>query len=89
MEKYLVAKRLTAAQRRKAGLPLHLSLAPQRINRSQWYYEEPRHIDVVAWVTVSNGQRMPVHAKIPWKSIERSMRRYRAYKRAHSAGAKP
>ncbi len=87
MELVPVAKKLTPAMRKKAGLPQHLSLSPQRINRNAWYYEEPRHIDVVTWITVTNGQRVPVHVHLSWKSLERSMRRYRAYRRSVSAGA--
>lgn len=95
MEKRLVAKKnLTAAQRRKAGLPLHLSLSPQRVRKDSWYYEEPKHVHIVVWTeplerAYSRGERFAVHARIPWASLAKSMKRYRAYKRTHSAGEKP
>lgn len=78
-------KKLSAAQRRKVGLPLHLSLAPQHIRPDEWYYEEPKHIDVVAWVAsdraMSAREKFPIHIKIPWHSLAKSLKRYRAYKR--------
>jgi hypothetical protein len=81
-------KKLTAAQRRKNGLPLHLSLSPQPIKPDQqWYYEEPKHVHVVAWSeplerATSRGEKIVVHVKIPWSRLANSMRRYRSYKRA-------
>jgi hypothetical protein len=93
MEKYLVAKRrLTAGQRKKAGLPQKLSLSPQHIRPDEWYYEEPKHIHIVAWIPPlkrahTQGERIAAHVRIPWSSIERSLKRYRAYKRAHSGEA--
>lgn len=78
--------KLTAAQRRANGLPLHLSLSPQHIRPDEWYYEEPRHVHVVVWTkplerAYSRGERMPVHTRIPWSALAKSLRRYRAYKR--------
>lgn len=80
-------KKLTAAQRRKAGLPLHLSLSPQSIREDQWYYEEPKHVHVVVWTpplerAYSRGERMPVHTKIAWAKLASSLKRYRAYRRS-------
>jgi hypothetical protein len=79
-------KKLTARQRRKAGLPLHLSLSPQPIKPDEWYYEEPKHVHVVVWSppldrAYSRGERMPVHTRIPWSSLAKSLKRYRAYRR--------
>lgn len=79
--------KLTAAQRRKHGLPLHLSLSPQHIRPDGWYYEEPRHVHVVVWTpplerAYSRGERMPVHTRIPWSALTKSLKRYRAYRRS-------
>lgn len=75
-------KKLTVADRKKNGLPLHVSLAPQRINKNAWYYEERGKLHVVAWFeatgAMSKGARFAVHVHIPWKSIEGSARRMRA-----------
>ncbi len=79
-------KKLTAAQRKKHGLPLHLSLSPQNIRADEWYYEEGKHVHVVVWTpplerAYSRGERFAVHTKIPWSKLANSLRRYRAYRR--------
>lgn len=75
-------KKMTVATRRKNGLPLHVSLSPQRIHKDAWYYEERGKLHVVVWTAadraMSSGERFPIHVKIPWKVIEGSVRRMRA-----------
>lgn len=84
-------KKLTKAQRKKAGLPLYVSLAPQSISRDAWYYEERGKLHLVVWTNferaLSKGERVPVHVRIPWKRIEGSVRRMRAEIRAHARSA--
>lgn len=88
-------KKLTVAQRKKNGLPLYTSLAPQRIHKDAWYYEERGKLHVVVWATmeraVSQGERVPVHVNIPWAKVEASLPRMRAERsrRASTVSEKP
>ena len=72
--------------RRKNGLPLALSLRPQHIKPDAWYYEEPKSVTVVVWTSfdraLSKGEQVPVQIKVPWHMLGKSLKRYRAHKRA-------
>lgn len=75
---------LTAKERRSPGLPLKLSLAPQRLTTDSWYYEERKGLRIVYWHSLPNGTREAIHLTIPVKKIEASMRRYRAERAARA-----
>lgn len=63
-----------------------LSLEPQHISEDAWYYEERKGLHVIAYVPGRPGEAREVaHALISWKSLEESMVRYRAHKRASRA----
>lgn len=76
-------KKLTAAQRRKHGLPLYLRLSPQNITQDAWYYEEPKGLHLVSHDAPIPGHSHQVtNLVIKWRSLEETMKRYRAYRRA-------
>ena len=77
-----MAKKLTKAKRKEYGLPLHLSLSPRGISKNAWYYEERGKLHLVVWVAapraLSRGESIPVNVRIPWSTIEGSIKRMRA-----------
>jgi hypothetical protein len=74
-------KKLTSVQRKKAGLPLHLSLSPQHITADAWYYEEKTGLHLVIWgPKVLGHQREVQHFRIKWRQILNTMTRYRRFK---------
>lgn len=78
-------KPLTPAQRRRVGLPQKLSLSPQNINDDAWYYEEPKGLHMVAYEAPIPGHaRQVLHLTIRWKTLEATMKRYLAYRRARN-----
>ena len=40
-----------------------------------WYYEEPRHIEIIHWVTERDGRKVARHIKIGWAKLRDSVRR--------------
>ena len=63
-----------SGQRRRPGL----SLKPQNVNTSTWYYEERRGICVVRQIRDKDDVlRQSDTFYLPWKKIEASVDRYR------------
>lgn len=83
-------KPLSSAMRKNLKLPQKLSLSPQHINKDAWYYEEPNGLHVVAYEAPIPGHaRQVLHLTVKWKTLEETMKRYRAYRRALRDGGNP
>lgn len=40
-----------------------------------WYYEEPRYIEIIHWITERDGRRVAKHIKIGWAKLRDSVQR--------------
>jgi len=68
---------------------MRLSLKPQTISDTAWYYEEGRGIDVIVEHRAADGSLIggePLHVRIPWSKLEASVLR-KHEDRAAKAGA--
>lgn len=86
----MAKKKMSKANRRKLKLPEKLSLSPQHINDEAWYYEERKGLHIVAYEAPIPGHaRQVMHLHIPLRTLEASMKRYQAERRARRPGEKP
>lgn len=59
-----------------------LSLHPQNLTPDAWYYEQPRHIDLIVWTRHKDGTRHAECVKIPWWRLRKSLARYERAQRS-------
>lgn len=76
---------------RKQDQIVRPSLKPQRIDADAWYYEYRGRIDVVVYINTGSGIPASRCVKIPWRTLERSMRRCRlnTVRTGHGTAAGP
>lgn len=60
---------------------LALSLEPQNINQSLWYYEEPKGITIVQEFRLNGDYIKTTQTVIPWRKILASVERYKKSKK--------
>ena len=53
----------------------YLSPNPQKINDTNWYYEEPGGIEIIHQVHSPGGYLKTDHILISWKKLRASLRR--------------
>jgi hypothetical protein len=72
----------SGAGERKGNGMRHVSLDPQNVSRSTWYYEDPTHLLLVHEVRTKDGEYIQTEQfKLPWRMIEASRKRWVAHKR--------